>query len=54
MEQAGETLAAIEAQPTITRELLMRRFVETWLEGQRKAYQSRSGQTAPNRLEPHV
>lgn len=35
--QAAETLATIEAQPTVTRELLMRRFVEAWLEGQRRA-----------------
>jgi hypothetical protein len=39
--EARRTLAAIEAQPTVTRELLMRRFAEPWLEGQRKAYQNR-------------
>ncbi len=36
VEQAAETLAAIEAQPSITRQLLLRRFVEAWLEGQRR------------------
>jgi DNA-directed RNA polymerase specialized sigma subunit len=36
-EQAAETLAAIEAQPTVTREILMRRIAEAWLEGQRRA-----------------
>ncbi len=39
-EEAAKTLAAIEAQPSITRQLLMRRFVEAWLEGQRREYQS--------------
>jgi len=36
--QAAESLAPIEALPSVTRELLMRRFAEAWLEGQRKAY----------------
>ncbi len=35
--EAERTLAALEAQPTVTRELLMRRIAEAWLEGQRKA-----------------
>ncbi len=35
-EQAAEVLASIEAQPTVTRELLMRRFAEAWQEGQQK------------------
>jgi len=35
-EKAAEVLASIEAQPTVTRELLMRRIVEAWLEGQRR------------------
>ncbi len=39
-EEAAKTLAAIEAQPRVTRELLMREFVETWLEGQRAAYRT--------------
>ena len=39
-EKAAEVLASIEAQPTITRELLMRRIAEAWLEGQRRAYRS--------------
>ncbi len=29
--------AALEAQPTMTRELLTRRIAEAWLEGRRKA-----------------
>ena len=37
-KQAAEALAKIEAQPTVTRELLMRRIAEAWLEGQRRAY----------------
>ncbi len=37
-EEAAKTMVTIEAQPTVTRELLMRRFVEAWLEGQRKTY----------------
>jgi len=37
-ERAAEALAAIEAQPTVTRELMMRRIAEAWLEGQRKAW----------------
>ena len=28
----------IEAQPTVTREMMMRRIAEAWLEGQRKAW----------------
>ena len=34
-EEARKTLEGIEALPTVTRELLMQRFVEAWLEGQR-------------------
>ena len=40
-EEAAKSLAAIEAQPSVTRELLMRRIAEAWLEGQRKAYRAR-------------
>ncbi len=36
--QAAETLAAIEAQSEVTRERLLRRIAEAWLEGQRKGY----------------
>jgi hypothetical protein len=39
-EEAAKTLAAIEAQPNVTRELVMRRFAEAWLERQRREYQS--------------
>ena len=38
-EQAAEVLAAMEAQPEVTRELVLRQIAEAWLEGQRKAYQ---------------
>ncbi len=40
-EEAAKTLATMEAQPRVTQELLMRRFVEAWLEGQRAAYRDR-------------
>ncbi len=40
-EQAAEALAKIEAEPTVTREILMRRIAEAWLEGQRKAFRGR-------------
>ena len=33
-------LAVFEAQPTITRHLLLRRLVEAWLAGARKAYRT--------------
>ena len=35
-EKAAEALPAIEAQRAVTRELLMRRIAEKWLEGQRR------------------
>jgi hypothetical protein len=35
--QAKKSLAAIDALPTVTREFLLRRFVEAWLGGQPKA-----------------
>ena len=38
VEKVEAGLAALEAQPTVTRELLMRRIAEAWLEGQRLAY----------------
>jgi len=34
-ELARNVLETIERQPTVTRELLMRRIAEAWLEGQR-------------------
>ncbi len=37
-EEAAKTLAAMEAQPAVTREVLLRRIAEAWLEGQREAY----------------
>lgn len=40
-KRAAETLAAIEAQPTVAQEKLMRRIAETWLEGQREGHRSR-------------
>ena len=36
-ERVAEALAGIEAQPRVTRELLMRQIAEAWLEGQRRA-----------------
>ncbi len=39
-EEAAKTLAAIEAQPNVTQELLMRRIAEAWLAGQRDAYRT--------------
>ncbi len=41
LEEAEKSLMAIEAQPTVTREMLMRRIAEAWLESQRTAYQQR-------------
>ena len=40
VDQAEKTLAALEAQPIVTRELLLRRIVEAWLEGEREAYRA--------------
>jgi hypothetical protein len=37
-EEVEQALITIEAQPTVTCELLMRRIAEAWLEGQRKSY----------------
>ena len=34
VDQVDKLLGALEAQPTVPRELLMRRSVETWLRGQ--------------------
>lgn len=39
-ERASETRAAIEALPLVTRDLLVRRITEAWLEGQRQCYRS--------------
>ena len=33
VDQAEAMLAALEAQPTVTQELLLREFVEAWLAG---------------------
>ncbi len=38
IEKVETGLAALEAQPSVTRELLMRRIAEKWLEGQGLAY----------------
>jgi hypothetical protein len=35
VDQAETMLAALELQPTVTRELLLRQVVEAWLAGQR-------------------
>ncbi len=42
-EQAADTLSAIEAQPRVTREMLMRRIAEAWLEGQRETNRDLQG-----------
>lgn len=39
MEKVEPGLAALEAQPTVTRELHVRRIAEAWLEGQLEAHQ---------------
>ncbi len=39
-EEAAKTLAAMEAQPTVTREVLLRRIAEAWLERQRDGYRN--------------
>jgi predicted transcriptional regulator len=41
-EQAAEVLATLEAQPTVTRELVQRRLAEAWLMGQRRAYRNQT------------
>jgi len=38
VDQAEKILGALEAQPTVTQELVLRRIVEAWPTGQRKAY----------------
>ena len=36
MEEVAAMLGTLEAQPIITRELVLRRIAEAWLVGQRK------------------
>jgi hypothetical protein len=38
VEEAAQGLKALEAQPSVTRELLMREIAERWLEGQRREW----------------
>jgi hypothetical protein len=40
VDQVDQGLSALESHPAVTRELLMRRIAEAWLETQRKAYRS--------------
>jgi hypothetical protein len=40
VDQLKEMLADLEAQPTVTRELLLRQVVEAWLEEQRDEYRA--------------
>jgi hypothetical protein len=40
-EKARSTIEAIDTQPTAVREFLLRRFVEAWIERQRKVYRER-------------
>jgi len=56
VERVENMLAIFEAQPTVTRQLLLRQVVEVWLAGQRKAYQAREpgggGGQPPGRPSP--
>jgi hypothetical protein len=38
VDRLTELLANLDSQPTVTRELVLRRFVEAWLMHQREAY----------------
>jgi hypothetical protein len=40
VDRLTELLATLVAQPTATRELILRRFVEAWLVHQREAYEA--------------
>ena len=40
MDQRKELLVALEAQLTVARELVLRRFVEAWLEGRRDEHKT--------------
>jgi hypothetical protein len=40
-DEIGRRLTALEAQPTVAKELALRRTVEVWLAGQRRAYLAR-------------
>jgi len=40
VDRLTELLATLEAQPTVTRERVLRRFVEAWLMHQREAYEA--------------
>jgi len=40
VERIEHLLAVFEARPTVTRQLLLRRLVEAWLEGEREAYRA--------------
>lgn len=40
VDQLKDLLATLEAQPTVTRELLLRRFVKNWLAKQRGEHDS--------------
>ncbi len=39
-EEVEQAVTILDGQPTVTRELFMRRIAQTWLEGQRKAYRN--------------
>lgn len=39
--RAEHILTSLEAQPPVTRELMMRRIAQAWLDGQRKVYLGR-------------
>ncbi len=47
LAEAERALAAVEAQPTVTRELVMRQIAEAWLEGQRREWGLRQKRESP-------
>ena len=47
VKHAEKLLAALESQPPVTRELVLRRTVELWLAGQREASRSGPGAKSP-------
>ena len=47
VERIEHLLAVFEAQPTVTRQLLLRRIAEAWLAGQRRRYRGGPHAHAP-------
>jgi hypothetical protein len=48
LDHAEAMLAALEAQPTVARELVLRRVVEVWLAEQRRAYGAQGTSRGPD------